>query len=516
MSTTVEAHERIKDFDWEPTYTHRTARYPTKYKIPKKTKDPFRHIVRDYLTMEQEKDDRQYGGLEDALARSNVPAKADRGWMEAMKLALPIVSYAEVAAVKNTAVLAEAIDNAELRQGYLAQSMDEVRHVNQQIYLNRYFAKHAEDSEGFYQGLRVRGSNVFFLAARSLFETFSTGDPIECALSLQVIGETAYTNPLFVALTEVAAMNGDHASPSVFLSIQSDEARHMANGYSTLAAVLSEPDNLPLVQADLDKLFWKNHCFLDPLLAVVYDYFGRGNRRYSYKQKWDEWLADDWVGAYMGRLEPFGLKIPRWFPDAAERVQWLGHTAVMIAAAAWPFQFWRMRPLDDADFEWFEDNYPGWYSHYGQFWEAYRQLGDPSSGMIPFQLFPQRPPFCRTCHMPCAFPRPDISTVRVSSWGGKPIAFCSEACEVIFTAEPLRYADAAPTFDNLNHGVSLEEFIVKNGLLRADGKTLLAQPHLEDERMWTIDDIRRVDFTVLDPLQAPPASLANGTTKADV
>ncbi|BBA85877.1 MULTISPECIES: Methane monooxygenase component A alpha chain [Mycobacterium] len=35
-------HEKIKSFDWEPSYFHRDALYPTKYKIPPRTKDPFR------------------------------------------------------------------------------------------------------------------------------------------------------------------------------------------------------------------------------------------------------------------------------------------------------------------------------------------------------------------------------------------------------------------------------------------------------------------------------------------
>jgi len=44
---------------------------------------------------------------------------------------------------------------------------------------------------------------------------------------------------------------------------------------------------------------------------------------------------------------------------------------------------------------------------------------------------------------------------------------------------------------------------VKNGLLRADGKTLLAQPHLSDDpkMLWTIDDIRALDHEIRDPLK---------------
>jgi hypothetical protein len=39
--------------------------------------------------MEQEKDNRQYGALEDVLARSCVASKAEPRWMEIMKIALP-------------------------------------------------------------------------------------------------------------------------------------------------------------------------------------------------------------------------------------------------------------------------------------------------------------------------------------------------------------------------------------------------------------------------------------------
>ena len=500
MRSLVETHDRVKDFDWEPSYSTPVEHYPTKYKIPGKTRDPFRHLVRDYLSMEQEKDDRQYGGLEDALARSGAPAKADMGWMEVMKLALPIVSYAEYGALKCQAQLSDTVENPELRQGYLFQMQDEIRHINQQLYLARYFARHAPDPEGFNNGMKVRNSNIFFRAGRSCFETFFNGDPIECSLSLQVVGETAYTNPLFVALTEVAALNGDQATPSVFLSIQSDESRHMANGYATLAAVLSEAENHEFLQADLDRVFWRNHVFLDPLLATVYDYFGK-ERTSSYHEKWTEWVAEDWVGSYIGRLEPYGLKPPRWFDQAVARSPHLGHASAMTAAAAWPFMFWRFPQLNDADFEWFEEKYPGWNNDHGTFWQVYQTLCHPAEGMFPFQLLAERPPICQLCHMPCVYPKIDETTLRTAGYNGSLYPFCSEACEFIFFEEPERYLSATP-FDVLWDGVGIDEFIIKNGLLRSDGKTLIAQPHCDPELpMWTIDDIARTGFAVEDPLK---------------
>jgi hypothetical protein len=495
----VEAHNRVKEFEWTPTYAELPNRYPTKYRIPAKTKDPFRHLLRDYLSMEQEKDDRQYGALEDVLARSQAPAQAERRWMEIMKAAIPIVNFGEYAAMKCTGQLIDTIDNAELRQGYMAQMLDEVRHTNQEMYLVRYFAKHAADPEGFSQAMKLKGTNMFNRAGRAALENFFVGDPIEGALNLQVVAETAYTNPIFVAMTEVAALNGDQATPSVFLSIQSDEARHMANGYSTLAAVVSEPDNLPQLQADFDRAFWRQHAFLDPFLGVVYDYF-QTNRSSSYGEKWQEWIADDWIGSYISKLEPFGLAVPRWFDEAAERMKWVGHTAAMMAFAAWPLQFWRFDPLTERDFEWFEEKYPGWYDHYGFFWEGYRELTDPKDLGNTLNLFESMPPLCRVCQMPTAFPRLDISTARVREHGGRRHVFCSEACDFIFHEDPQRYL-GYQTFYELFDGYSLEQYIVENGLLRADGKTLLAQPSLDDSKMWTIDDIRALDFEIIDPLR---------------
>ena len=501
MPNRTEAHERVKGLDWSPSYEARAYRYPTKYKIPARTKDPFRHLIRDYCSMEQEKDDRQYGALEDALARSHAPRHASRKWLEILKLVLPAVNTGEYGAMKCMGMLVDTVENAELRQGYQAQMIDEVRHVNQQNYLMRWFSKHAPDPEGFNKGLKYLGRDIFGRAARNCFETFYVGDPVECALNLQVVAETAYTNPIFVALTEVAALQGDEATPSVFLSIQSDEARHMANGYSTLAAIVSEEDNLVNLQNDLNKAFWRQHVFLDTFASGVYDYF-QVTRSSSYLEKWNEWVGEDWCGAYISRLEPFGLKAPTTFDLARERVRWCGHTALMLASAIWPMAFWRFDALTDADFEWMEDKYPGWYENYGWYWERYRESLMPGSG-IPAQIFPDMPPLCRVCHLPCVFPRLDTSSVRFKEYEGRKHAFCSAPCEQIFDEDPGRYL-GYKTFWEIWHGCGLDEYLIEQDLLRPDGKTLVGQPHCSDDprMMWTIDDIRALGIEIKDPMQS--------------
>jgi hypothetical protein len=505
MASVSAQHEKIKAFDWEPSYFRRDARYPTKYKVPPRTKDPFRTLVREYVQMEHEKDDRQYGSLEDALARMSNAGGAQPRFMEIMKPVLALVNYGEYAAVKSTAMLVDTVENAELRQGYLAQMIDEMRHTNQEAYLMRYFARHAPDPAGFNSGFQMRSLDPFGRAGRAVFELFMNGDPITNSLNLQVVAETAFTNSLFVAMTEVAAANGDQTTPSVFLSIQSDEARHMANGYATLAAVLAEPDNLPMLQQDFDTAFWLQHSFLDNFQGAVYDYFSKVRLK-SYEEYWNEWVWEDWVGSYIERLEPFGLQAPRWINDAKRHVEWGGHTIGMVSAALWPVHAWRSDYMDEDDFAYMEEKYPGWESRYGDFWRAYREMGDPKQGHLALELFPAMPPICRTCQVPAVLPRPDINEIRLSvDSAGQRHAFCSEACQQIFRQSPAERIGMS--WWEVNDGVELWRYIANAGLLRSDGKTLMGQPHLRtDERwLWTIDDIRRTGIVIQDPLKSLPA-----------
>ncbi|GAQ35500.1 methane monooxygenase component A alpha chain [Mycobacterium pseudoshottsii JCM 15466] len=455
--------------------------------------------------MEEEKDSRQYGALEDALSRMNNSAQVEPRFMEVLKPVLAFVDFGEYPAMKCTAMLIDTVENPELRQGYLAQMIDEVRHTNQEAYLMRYFAKHAPDPAGFNSGFEMRANDPIGRPARAVFEAFMNDDPITNSLNLQVVAETAYTNPLFVSLTEVAAANGDQATPSVFLSVQSDEARHMANGYATLAAVLSEPDNLPMLQEDFDTAFWRQHAFIDNFLGGVNDYFSKARVK-SYKEFWQQWIWEDWAGSYIERLEPFGLHVPRWMDDAKRHVEWGGHTAAMVSAALWPVHAWRSDYMTDEDFTFFEDKYPGWEKYYGDFWRAYRQMADPRNGQLALGLFPAMPPICRVCQMPAVFPRIDVNEIRLSvDKAGQRHAFCSQACQHIFRQAPHRHT--GKTWWEVNDGIELWRYIEINHLLRSDGKTLMGQPHVHtDERwLWTIDDIRRTGVAIQDPLKAAPA-----------
>ncbi len=177
----IKAHDKVKGLEWTPTYVQPEAKYQTRFHIPKKAKDPFRHLIRDYMAMETEKDNRQYGFLDGAVRMDN-PNQVEPRFAESLKPALAILPFAEYAAGKCQGMLISAVDNEELRNGYLAQMLDETRHVQQEIYLGRYYMKHYADPAGFDIGQKGMGNQFLASAGRAFFETFVAGDPIECSI----------------------------------------------------------------------------------------------------------------------------------------------------------------------------------------------------------------------------------------------------------------------------------------------------------------------------------------------
>ena len=147
----TETHERIAQLGWEPSYHEPAVRYPTRYRFPHKAKDPMKHIMREYLPMELEKDERVYGGL-DAAVRADMPNKAHERWLEILKPFIVITNFAEVGAGRCMSMLMSAVPNNELRNGYHVQFVDEIRHTGMQMSLARWYAKNVPDPAGWNLG----------------------------------------------------------------------------------------------------------------------------------------------------------------------------------------------------------------------------------------------------------------------------------------------------------------------------------------------------------------------------
>jgi propane monooxygenase large subunit len=123
----TKTHERIGQLSWEPTHHQPVSNYPTRYTFPKKAKDPMKQIMREYLPMQLEKDDRAYGGF-DAAVRANMADKAEQRWLEVLKPFVHTTTYLEGCAGRVMSMLLDTVPNDELRNGYHVQFVDELRH----------------------------------------------------------------------------------------------------------------------------------------------------------------------------------------------------------------------------------------------------------------------------------------------------------------------------------------------------------------------------------------------------
>ena len=242
----TKAHAKISELTWEPTFATPATRFGTDYtfeKAPKK--DPLKQIMRSYFPMEEEKDNRVYGAMDGAI-RGNMFRQVQQRWLEWQKLFLSIIPFPEISAARAMPMAIDAVPNPEIHNGLAVQMIDEVRHSTIQMNLKKLYMNNYIDPAGFDMTEKAFANNYAGTIGRQFGEGFITGDAITAAnIYLTVVAETAFTNTLFVAMPDEAAANGDYLLPTVFHSVQSDESRHISNGYSILLMALADERNRP-------------------------------------------------------------------------------------------------------------------------------------------------------------------------------------------------------------------------------------------------------------------------------
>ena len=509
----TKAHAKISELTWEPTFATPATRFGTDYtfeKAPKK--DPLKQIMRSYFPMEEEKDNRVYGAMDGAI-RGNMFRQVQQRWLEWQKLFLSIIPFPEISAARAMPMAIDAVPNPEIHNGLAVQMIDEVRHSTIQMNLKKLYMNNYIDPAGFDMTEKAFANNYAGTIGRQFGEGFITGDAITAAnIYLTVVAETAFTNTLFVAMPDEAAANGDYLLPTVFHSVQSDESRHISNGYSILLMALADERNRPLLERDLRYAWWNNHCVVDAAIGTFIEYGTKDRRkdRESYAEMWRRWIYDDYYRSYLLPLEKYGLTIPHDLVEEAwKRITEKGyvHEVARFFATGWPVNYWRIDTMTDTDFEWFEDKYPGWYSKYGKWWEAYNRLAYPGRNKpIAFEeVGYQYPHRCWTCMVPGADPRGHGRRE-----GRRPVA------DLLLGDLPLDRRDRVPRrvrgpgrrpnmgrltgfreWETLHHGKDLADIVSDLGYVRDDGKTLVGQPHLDlddPKKMWTLDDVRGNTF----------------------
>ncbi len=65
-------------------------------------------------------------------------------------------------------------------------------------------------------------------------------------------------------------------------------------------------------------------------------------------------------------------------------------------------------------------------------------------------------------------------------------------------AEPERY-ECQNIFEQYS-GRELSDVVVEGNGVRADGKTLIGQPHVRGDKLWTVEDLKRANCVFADPL----------------
>jgi propane 2-monooxygenase large subunit len=512
----AKAHQKIQELAWEPLYHEPVSQYGTDYTFRKaQKKDPLKQVLRSYFPMQEEKDHRVYGASDGAI-RGNMFRHVQERWLEWQKLFLSIIPLPEISAARAMPLLFRTVPNPELHNGQAIQMIDEVRHSTIQQNLKRLYMNNYIDPAGFNSSLRNFQNDYCGTIGRQFAEGFITGDAITAAsIYLTIVAETAFTNTLFVAMPAEAAANGDYLLPTVFHSVQSDESRHISNGYATLLMALADEGNHQLLQRDLRYAWWNNHRVVDAAIGTFIEYGTKDRRkdRESYAEMWRRWIYDDYYRSYLVPLEKYGLVIPHDLIEEAWNQIWnkgYVHEVAQFFATGWLANYWRIDPMTDKDFEWFEYKYPGWYDKYGKWWENYNRLSTPNGHhpIVAEDVDYQYPHRCWTCMVPCLV-REDMVMAEVD---GQWRTYCHEVC---------RWTDAEafrPTYqgretpnmgqligkrewETLYHGWNWADVVTDMGYVRDDGKTMVAQPHLhldDPKKMWTLDHLRRMG-----PLQSP-------------
>lgn len=497
-----EVHKWLNEFSWDLDKSR--GRYPSKYHMAADTKEQFKITAKEYARMEVVKEERQFGTLLDGLDRLSAGMHVHPRWGDAVKILSNFLECGEYCAIAGAAVLWDTASSPEQKNGYLAQVMDEVRHTNQCAYLNMYFSKHYYDPAGHNSVHRLRSIGPLFRCAKRAFgDAFMAGDPVECSLNLQLVGEACFTNPLIVAITEWAAVNGDEITPTVFLSIETDELRHMANGFHTIVSIVNDPATARFLQGDLDNAFWTQHKAFTPLIGFCLEYFSRFKVE-PWAKTWNRWVYEDWAGIWLGRLRKYGVRTPEGLADAKLDAIWSHHDMALMANATWFLNHWRTELPDNEDMEWFETHYPGWYDRYGVIYDEWRRLGyeNPRSGFNPLNWMREHKHVMhidRVSHLPfCDTLAKGATKLTVLDYNGKRHAFADRWSERQFLMEPERYQ--SQTLWEQFGGWELSQIVEAAGGVRSDGRTLVAQPHRKTENMWTLEDLRSQGVVAVDPL----------------
>lgn len=444
LGLTEKYHLLTRDLAWDPSYQGIKDIFPycdyegIKIHDWDKWEDPFRLTVDSYWKYQAEKE-RKYYAIIDAHAQNNGHLNiTDARYLTALKLFLQAISPGEYAAHKGFTRVAREYQGVGATVACQMQAIDEMRHSQTQIHGLSNYNKFYNGFHGFmYQRDRMWYNTV----PRSFFDDAMSAGPFEFIIAIGFSFEYVLTNLLFVPFMSGAAYNGDMATVTFGFSAQSDEARHMTLGLECIKFMLEQdPENIPIVQAWLDKWFWRGMRLLG-LVATMMDYM-LPKRVMSWKEAWQIYGEENGEALFRD-LARYGIRKPKGWEHAAESAEHISHQ-IMLGLYQWRFgtSFHVWAPSDE-DMAWLSEKYPETFDkYYRPRWDYIKkyesETGEP---FLNFGL----PKLCQTCQLPAWASDPGEPTKlgqHETEFEGEIYHFCSEGCQHIFENEPEKYAQA--------------------------------------------------------------------------
>jgi phenol hydroxylase P3 protein len=399
--------------------------------------DPFRLAMDSYWKYQAEKERKLYAVLDAFTQNNGHLGITDARYVNALKLFITGVSPLEYAAHRNYARLGRHFSGPGVRVAAQMQSIDELRHSQTQFHTlshyNRYF-------DGMHDPTYMHDRVWYLSVPKSYFEDAMSAGPFEFITAISFSFEYVLTSLLFVPFMSGAAYNGDMATVTFGFSAQSDESRHMTLGIEIIKFMLEQDEaNLPIIQAWIDKWFWRGFRLLG-LVSAMMDYM-LPKKIMSWAEAWEIYFEEG-GGALFKDLSRYGLRMPKYHEQASQVKHRLSHeiwsTFYNYTHAA-VFHTWI--PTDE-EMNWMSAKYPDVFDkYYRPRYKMWQQMAADGKRFYNNAL----PQLCQICQIPMCFSEPDDPgkiAFRSTEYKGNRYHFCSDGCKDIFTNEAEKYVQA--------------------------------------------------------------------------
>ena len=211
----------------------------------------------------------------------------------------------------------------------------------------------------------------------------------------------------------------------------------MTLGLEVLKFMLEQhEDNVPIIQAWLDKWFWRGYRLLG-LVGTMMDYM-LPKKVMSWKQAWEIYWEENGVALFHD-LARYGIRMPKYHEVATKEKGRLSHefwSTIYQHSYATALHTWMP---EDWELDWLSEQYGEDFDKiYRPRFELWREMEANGERFYKECL----PAVCNICQIPMFYTEPDDPTtpiVREVEYKGTKHHLCSDGCKDIFNNEPEKY-----------------------------------------------------------------------------